>query len=170
MVRRVILIGFMGTGKTAVGRELARILGGEFVDLDEEVVRRAGLPVAEIFLRRGEGWFRRAEKEALATACRGASVVIAAGGGAACDAENLLEMRSAGTVVLLRAEPETILSRLEGDVSRPLLSGGDRREAVERLLAEREAWYSRADLAVATDGKDPGEVARSIARLVRERG
>ncbi len=123
--KNVYLAGFMGTGKTATARAIARTLGVPWVDLDEVIVRAEGLSVAEIFAQRGERAFRNAEHRALKAVLAGAGSVVALGGGAVCFERNRALLRGTGPVVLLTAPAETILKRVGRSPERPLLAGPD---------------------------------------------
>jgi shikimate kinase len=159
----VFLIGFMATGKTTVGRLVARRRGWTFVDLDESIVAAAGMPVAEIFAREGEAGFRRREAEALRAAAARRRTVIATGGGAACREENLTTMLGAGRVVALSATPAEVLRRTGRGSGRPLLDGkADSLGTAASLLAAREPFYARAHHTVDTVGKAPAEVATLV--------
>ena len=114
-LRNIILTGFSGTGKSQVAREVARVLGWELVDTDTDIVRREGKDVAEIFSEKGEGVFRRLEREALERACAGGGRVVATGGGVLMDADNQRLLFGSGLVVGLEARPETIYQRLSTD-------------------------------------------------------
>ena len=127
-MRNLILCGFMGCGKTTVGRRLARLTGRRFVDMDAVIEEEAG--VKEIFDRYGEADFRRREREACAALAAAEGLVIAAGGGALTFPENAAALAATGVIVLLEVSPETVLRRLEGDDSRPLLRRPDKAEAV----------------------------------------
>jgi shikimate kinase len=159
----IVLTGFMATGKSEVGRRLARRLGRAFVDTDHVVESRAGKSVAAIFASEGEPAFRRLEREAVADVVAQAEVVVALGGGAVLDPANVACVRQAGVLVCLTARPDTILARI-GDVAhRPLLAGGEPRATVERLLAERREAYERAaDLMVDTSDRSVDEVVDAI--------
>lgn len=163
----IVLTGFMCTGKSEVGRRLARRLGRPFVDIDQLVEARAGKTVAAIFADAGEATFRALEREAVADAIARRDPVIAVGGGAVLDAANLERLRAAGPVVCLTANADTILRRV-GDVSRrPLLAGDDPRAAVERLLAERRPAYERAaDVTVDTSDRTVDEVVADVRENV----
>ena len=166
----VILTGFMGTGKTEVGRRLARVLGRPFVDTDALVESSAGCSVAAIFASEGEAAFREREREAIARACTLAEAVVAIGGGALLDPENRRRLFAAGPVVCLRATPEEILRRVGEARDRPLLNGDGTASAAERLarieslLEARAAAYALSTHTVDTDGLTPDEVARRILR------
>ena len=165
--RPIVLVGMMGTGKTSVGRAIAEHLNIPFLDLDEEIERRAGKHVSEIFAEQGEGVFRLLESEALSDLVgRAASAfVLSTGGGVVTVARNR-ELLSEPTldVVLLEAPIDELLERLPTDDGRPLLRG-DRREALESLWLSREDHYRRtARVIVQTEGLSVEEVARSVLR------
>ena len=159
----VVLVGFMGSGKSSVGRELARRFGAPFVDVDEGIESAAGSPIRELFAREGEPAFREREKAALREALFVKGRVIATGGGAFSDGENRSLLRAYAPVVYLEAAVETLLERLAGDLGRPLLRGGDREEVVRELLARRIPGYRTADVTVRTDGRTVGDVAGQVA-------
>ena len=159
----VVLVGFMGSGKSSVGRELARRFGAPFVDVDERVESAAGSTIRDLFAREGEPAFREREKAALRDVLSVKGCVIATGGGAFADEENRVLLRSYAPVVYLEAAVETILVRIAGDLGRPLLRGVDRKEVVRELLSRRIPGYRTADLAVRTDGRSVEEVAGQVA-------
>src|SRR5512145_3150235 len=143
-----VLIGFMGAGKSSVGRVVARRLGAEFVDLDARIESAAGRSVQEIFASQGEGVFRDLEREAIRQAVSVPGRLLAAGGGAFCDAGNRVLLKGYAPVVFLEASPETVIERLSGDASRPLFPGADREAKVRELLARRRPSYEEADFSV----------------------
>ncbi len=155
----------MGTGKTSVGRLLARRLGWRFLDLDERIEAVAGKPVPAIFAEDGEHAFRELETEA----CRGletsTGLVVATGGGAVLRATNREALLAAGTVVCLEASPETILERVGAGGGRPVLGEGDRAERVRSLLAERADAYAALPYHVDTTGLTAEQVADRILAL-----
>jgi len=161
----VILIGFMGTGKSTVGRILAERLGAEFVDTDQVIEREQGMGIPDLFRERGEAAFRAIETETLKRLLDGSRRVIATGGGAVLAAENREAMRAGGTVVALKASPETIIRRVAGGEGRPLLAG-DAAANVRRLLELRKTAYDFADFTVVTDGLTADEVARRILHFL----
>jgi shikimate kinase len=163
--RTVWLVGMMGAGKSTVGAALARRLGVRFVDTDAEVVREAGASVAEIFEREGETAFRWRERRAI-EALRSEPCVVALGGGAIAQPGAADLLRKSGTVVYLRARPESLAARVGRAAGRPLLAGASADEQLERLrtlLAERAPYYESADLVVDTDGAAVGEVVERVA-------
>lgn len=160
----VALFGFMGVGKSVVGRMLAERLDLSFVDLDEEVVRRSGRSIEEIFQEDGEGRFREMEKNLVREYSQLDGQVIACGGGTVMDPENTEDLRRSSTMVLLTTEPEAILERVEseGDV-RPLLNVEDRLGKIRGLLSERwPSYLEAADLIVDTSEHPPHDVVGII--------
>ncbi|MFA6149547.1 MAG: shikimate kinase [bacterium] len=158
----VVLVGFMGSGKSSVGRELARRFGAPFVDVDERIEATAGCPIRDLFAREGEPAFRVREKAALRDVLSVKGCVIATGGGAFADEGNRVLLRSYAPVVYLEAAVETLLGRLAGDLGRPLLRGEDREEVVRELLSRRVPGYRTADVTVRTDGRTVEEVAGQV--------
>ncbi len=163
----IVLTGFMCTGKSEVGRRLAKRLGRAFLDTDQLVETRAGKTVAAIFAADGEAAFRALERDAVIEATSRRDPVIAVGGGAVLDGANVERLRGAGPVVCLTADRDAILRRV-GDVARrPLLAGGDPRATIDRLLAERRPAYERAaDAMVDTSDRTIDEVVEQIRELI----
>lgn len=167
----ITLTGFMGCGKSSVGRRLAKLLSCPFTDLDEYIAGRVGKSITEIFGEMGESGFRSIEcqclRELLESAPEGDSV-IALGGGAVTSADCVRLIHERAVCVHLTATPETLCERLARDTKRPLLHGGEPLEQIiHRLMGERAAIYSAAaDLSVATDGLTPMAVAREIYGLI----
>lgn len=148
----ITLTGFMGTGKTAVGKRLAKRLDWRFVDIDALIEAGACMPIAKIFAERGEQVFRRLERRHISRIIRGDRQVIATGGGAFIDAQNRARLRVSGPVICLTARPQTILNRVKGKIAlRPLLAGSaNPLVRVRTLLHERQRAYAQADLTVDT--------------------
>ncbi len=165
----VLMIGFMGSGKTSVGRELARMLGFRFVDTDEEVIRAAGgREVSQIFEEEGEAAFREREARILQMLAGEKNLVISTGGGLPVRDENRRLMETMGLVVWLDATREAILHRVAGNQNRPLLRGDNVEEEVSRMLTERRPIYEAlAELRIETDGLSVGDVAYGVAESVR---
>lgn len=167
MPDHVLLVGMMGSGKTTVGREVARLMGRPFRDSDEEVVARTGRSVPELFAGRGEASFRAEERAALAGALScGVASVIAVAGGAVIDPESRRRLRVGGAVVWLRASPATLSRRLGGGEGRPLLEqGGGTSAAISLIGARRRPVYgSLSDAVVDVDGIPRVEVAGRVRR------
>ena len=169
----VFLTGFMGTGKTKIGRLLAQRLGRVFLDTDHLIEERAGLSIPQIFATQGEAQFRQLEHQCLAEAAARPGAVIALGGGAIAQERNWeLLGRAAGVVVCLQASVDTILERVSRKEDRPLLAGlspQEKRAKVERLLAERAPFYHRADIQFHTsDEVDPETTAARLAKALEQ--
>lgn len=163
----LILTGFMGTGKTSVGRELARRLGRPFVDMDAEIEARAGKPIPHIFAQDGETSFRQMESALCKELSARQGLVIATGGGALVDPAIRAQMMSSGTVVCLTCDVEEILRRVTqtGNADRPLLNVADPRAEIERLLEVRRQAYAAIPWQVDTTELSMAEVAESVMAL-----
>ncbi len=146
----IILIGFMGTGKTTVGRALAKDLNRPFVDTDERLEATEEMSIARIFQTQGETAFRAKERKVISEVCKSPRQVIATGGGAIVDHQNAANMKSGGRVICLTASPEVLMHRLEGDSSRPLLRDSNPLQRINALLIERSDAYAQADFSVDT--------------------
>lgn len=168
-MKNVILTGFMGSGKSTVGRIVARRLGYEFRDLDAVIIEEAGLTINDIFARHGEPHFRAVESCAVAKVAGQGGLVIATGGGAVINPENRRMFRSSGIIINLTASVETIIERLRDDSSRPLLNGPDREGRISRLLMEREPFYADADIRIDTTGKKVEDVAAEILAYLKRK-
>ena len=172
-MKNIVLIGFMGTGKTSTGRSLAQRLGFCFIDLDQKIEEAAGMTIPEMFERYGEAYFRAREREAVVRASGRSHAVIATGGGTVKDPENRRTLRESGVVICLQADVDTILQRTQTRGERPVLDGrdeGDRRCAIKQLLEERRALYEEADFTVDTSDRSPLQVVDEIVRFLRGRG
>ena len=167
----MIITGFMATGKTEVGRRLARSLGRPFVDTDGLVEASAGRTVPDIFAAEGEARFREMERAAVIQACGVPDAVIATGGGTLLDPENRRRLAAAGPIVCLSATPDEILRRVGDPVSRPLLANGRNGTLarVRALLEERAPTYALATHAVDTSGLTVDQVVERVRALVGTR-
>jgi len=165
-VKNLFLTGFMGCGKTSVGKVLSSITGYRFVDLDQVIVDRAGKSIKEIFAAEGEQAFRRLESDVLEQVAREAGVVVSTGGGVVIAGGNREVMRRSGTIVNLTATVAALVARLSGDSERPLLQDDPSGERIAAMLAAREQYYADADLRIDTTGKKVESIAAEIvARL-----
>jgi shikimate kinase len=158
----IVLTGFMGTGKTAVGRRVADELHASFFDVDIVIERRAGVSVQQIFSAKGEPAFRELESTVIEELSVQNKVVIATGGGALINPKNRAHLQRNGILACLTAKTGTLLERLKEDMTRPLLAGEEMPQRIERLMKEREAVYALCPLQIATDGRTIAEVAGEI--------
>ncbi len=167
-MRNVILCGFMGCGKTTVGRELAARTGMTFVDMDVYIEEQAGMTVSDLFAHYGEEEFRRREREACRELAARTNQVIAAGGGALTFPVNAEALRQSGVIVLLEISPQAVLARLEGDTTRPLLQRPDKAEAVRQLLNDRLPLYQKAADCRVNAEQEPAAVAGDIVLAIKQ--
>lgn len=167
MHKPVVLTGFMGSGKTSVGRVLAAQLGCPLIDLDAVIVAEAGKSINDIFAEDGEAGFRILESECLERELRKGRVVISCGGGAVIDDNNRRLMRKLGFVVNLNASFSTTLARLRGVTDRPLYVGEDASNRVLELMKHREQYYRDADIRIDTNDKSVEDVAAEILTVLK---
>ena len=168
--RNVYLIGPMGSGKTAVGRRLATLLGIEFIDSDAEIEKRTGVDVRYIFEKEGEARFRERERDVIADLTALEGVVIATGGGVILDPANRERLAKTGTVVYLETTVDTLVRRTKSTKTRPLLMNDDPRAVLERLMVTRRPLYEQtADLRVETTGRQVRAVALDIQQRLAHR-
>lgn len=169
MKTNLALIGFMATGKSAVGQALAKKLGRKFVELDLLIERKAGKPVAEIFQQDGEIAFRELEIEATRQVTSEKNLVIACGGGIVLNKINVDRLREGAIIVYLTSSPAVILKRVSGDEGRPLLKTDDKALKIRELLVFRRPFYERAaDIKIDTSKLDINSVAKQIIDRLKE--
>lgn len=169
MKENIILTGFMGVGKTSLGKLLAQKLGRGFIDLDEKIERDSGLTIPEIFEKYGEKYFRELEKAAVKEVSTRKNIIIATGGGTVKDEENLNLLKNSGVIICLTTAPEEIFRRTERRGERPVLDGGgdERLETIKKLLAEREKFYSQADFNIDTTNWSPLQIVNEICEKMK---
>ena len=168
-MKNIILYGFMGTGKTTVGRMLATKSGSAFIDTDAEIVKRQGMSIPDIFATRGEEYFRQCEAELMQELAGKRGTIISTGGGTMRNPANVAALHGSGIVVYLVADVDTILARTQKQGERPVLDRasrqtGSRRAGIEQLIAERRAMYESVnpDLTVDTSNMTPLEIVTKI--------
>jgi shikimate kinase len=165
----IVLIGFMGAGKSSVGRTLERITHRRRFDTDEIIATRFGLTISQIFEKRGEESFRDAESGALAELSSETDSIIVTGGGIVLRESNTARLRELGSVIFLSADEETLFRRISRRPTRPLLQTTDPRATLKELLQLRLPLYrAAADVEVDTSGLTHDEVARSILKRIEE--
>jgi len=170
IMRNIILTGFMGTGKSTLGKHLAARMGYRFRDLDEMIVVHENMSVNEIFKQKGEPYFRALETSLICGISEDQGIVLSTGGGAVISPENRSMLRKMGLVVNLRAAPTALLERLSGENERPLLKGAKDTATVERMLQERETCYADADIRIDTTDKKMEDVADEIMLFLESNG
>ena len=157
------LIGFMGTGKTSVGRHVAEHLGFDFLDTDELIQSHTGRTIADIFAKDGEPAFRELERKVVQELSTREKTLISTGGGLPTNAENLDALKSFALVICLWASPEKIWERVKNQSHRPLLHDADPQQKIRELLAAREPFYRQADVLINTDLRSVREAAQQVA-------
>jgi shikimate kinase len=161
-IRNLALIGFMGTGKSSVGRLIAEQLHYSFIDTDELIEARAGKSISAIFAEDGESAFRQREKEIVAELATRNRSVVATGGGLGANEQNLASLKEHSLVVCLWASPEKIWERVRSQTHRPLLRETDPPAKIRQLLAAREPFYKQADVLLNTEVRSVKEVAQQV--------
>jgi shikimate kinase len=167
--KNIVLIGFMAVGKSVVGQKLAQNLKRPFVDLDQAIEDREGVEVKEIFARKGEAYFRKLEKETMKEVLSRDGQVIATGGGAVMDTENLRLLKQRSLLISLTASPNTLLRRSGSGNQRPLLKEDDKLGRIGELLTQREVVYRQAHFTIDTDQLSVDEVVERIMELLARR-
>ena len=167
-MNHIIMIGFMGAGKTSVGKRLASHLKLKFADTDDLIVAEQNMTVNQIFAEQGEPYLRTLETEMVKKLIQAKErMVISVGGGLPMTPANQPLLKELGTVVYLRAGVDTLMERLKMDTSRPLLKGGDLREKITVLMAAREATYEQvSDIRIHTDKKSFPEIVLEICEKI----
>ncbi|MBO5618343.1 MAG: shikimate kinase [Pseudobutyrivibrio sp.] len=159
----IVLIGFMGTGKSTISAYLSEQFGMEAIDMDQVISEREGMPISRIFEIHGEEYFRNAETNLLKELQTKKNVVISCGGGTPLREENVVEMKKNGKVVLLTAKPETIFNRVKDNHDRPLIENNKSVEFIEELMLKRKDKYiAAADVIIETDNKEKQQICHEL--------
>jgi shikimate kinase len=166
-MKNIVLAGFMGTGKTEVGRELARLLDLRLFDIDTEIENAEQMSINDIFKEFGEPRFREIETEMVRKISAKKNVIISTGGGVVLKDENMNALRQNGLLICLNARPETIFGRLQDNSDRPLLRVGNPLEKIRELLDLRRPCYEKAEIMIDTDNKTPLQIAEEIIGQIR---
>jgi len=167
--RNIILIGYMGSGKSTVGRKAAKAVKYLFLDTDDLIEKEEGMTIAKLFEEKGEPYFREKETETIKRLiAEPKGNIIATGGGLPMKAGNASLLKELGTVIYLKAETDTLVKRLSGDTARPLLKNGDLREKIETMLSVRGPVYEAcADMVLQTDNMSFYEIICQIENLLK---
>ena len=159
----IVLIGFMGTGKSTISAYLSEQFGMEAIDMDQVISEREGMPISRIFEIHGEEYFRNAETNLLKELQTKKNVVISCGGGTPLREENVVEMKKNGKVVLLTAKPETIFNRVKDNHDRPLIENNKSVDFIEELMLKRKDKYiAAADVIIETDNKEKQQICHEL--------
>ena len=164
----IVLIGFMGAGKSTISDFLKTVFAMDVVEMDQIIAEREGMSISDIFETYGEEYFRNLETELLIEMQSRKNVVISCGGGVPMRERNVVEMKKNGRVVLLTAKPETILNRVKDNHDRPLLEGNKNVDFIAELMEKRREKYEAAsDIVIETDGKDKLEICEELVHSLR---
>lgn len=164
----IILIGFMGTGKTAVGKRLANILHMDFYDTDQEIEKVTGMTMNRLYQKYGEIRFRSEEELMLQKLVKKENAIIATGGGMVLDQEIIDKLRQHGILICLTANPDIIYERVKRRNNRPLLKKGNLYENIVKLLQERDNFYKYADFTIDTSNLDFEQIINEILKFLNE--
>ncbi len=165
--KNIVLVGLMGSGKSAIGRSMAKKLGRRFIDTDRYIERKAGKTIPEIFNEEGELRFRSLEKETIKKISQYVGIVISTGGGTIRDLENFNWLKESGWIIALYASPATLYKRIEGKRIRPLLSNEeDPLKKLEEIFNERKGMYAQADFQIDTEDKEIDQIVDEIINLL----
>ena len=161
----IVLVGFMGTGKTRIGQDVAKRLGLRFVDMDDCIVERAGKPIPEIFADDGEPHFRSIERQVVIDLAGETGHVIATGGGVVLNPDNIRDFNEQGLVICLSATPEVILERVQHDTNRPLLNADDKMAKIRGILDTRQPLYDAIPNKIDTSEMTVDDVVDRVVAL-----
>ncbi len=163
----VLLIGFMGSGKSTVSSELSKLLRMEEIDMDQYIEDKEGRTIKEMFEKDGEEYFRNRETQAVNDFKSKKGVIVSCGGGAVLRQENVEAMKAQGKIILLTASPETTLERVKDTTARPILNGNMNVEFIQQLMGKRADKYKNAaDITIMTDNKNVDEICNEIIALL----
>ncbi|MFI3207803.1 MAG: shikimate kinase [Eubacteriales bacterium] len=170
-MKNIVLIGFMGSGKSTVAKVLKSRTKMKIIDTDREITKRAGMTIPEIFEKHGEEYFRNLETTLLEDLQSQENIIVSCGGGIVLKEENVAKMQKIGTVVLLSASPITTFHRVKNNTNRPLLNGNMNVPYIQKLMVARKPYYKRAaQVTVVVDHKGLRQVAEEIIEKVEGRG
>lgn len=167
-IRNLALVGFMGVGKSTIGKQTATLLDFEFLDTDAWIEHTVGKPISQIFVEQGEAHFRDCEAALVRDLAQRDRLVISTGGGLAANPDHMASLKSHALVVCLWASPETIWERVRHQDHRPLLQTPNPLESIRQLLAEREPVYRQADILVNTEVRTTKEIVHQVLHQFRQ--
>ena len=165
----IVLIGFMGAGKSTIAKTLQRELGFPLVEMDERIVQEQGMSINDIFAQYGEAHFREIESQLVVDLGKQEPSIVSCGGGVVVRPENTQNMKKSGRIVLLKASPETIFERVKNSTDRPILNGHMNVEYIAELMEKRRVLYEEAaDITIQTDGKTREQICEEIIGKLRD--
>jgi shikimate kinase len=164
----IVLVGFMGTGKTQVGRKVAQLTGLKYISTDQMIEEREGKTIPQIFEQSGEGYFREVERKIVAEVSKMDGLVIDAGGGVVLREDNVKDLKANGVLICLEARPEVIFERMKDKMDRPLLNVEDRLSRIRDLLEKRKPYYAKADYFIDTSDLSIEEVANRVIQIYEQ--
>lgn len=165
-MKNIVLVGFMGTGKTAVAKLLSKRLRMRYVSTDELIEKREKQPIADIFAKKGEEYFRQAEEKVVKDVSSMKDIVIDAGGGVVIKEENIKKLKKNGIIICLTATADVILERTKGYKHRPILNVDEPKKKIEELLLARTPYYKKANYTIDTSKASVKEVVEKIERIL----
>ncbi len=166
--KNIVLVGFMGCGKSTIGKKLARLTEYRFIDMDKEIEAQAGMRISEIFEKYGEDCFREKEAMLCEELSESGGCIIATGGGVIKSTKNMELLKKNGTVIYIKASPEHIYHNVKYDNTRPLLAVGDKKRRISELLEERKPLYEeRSDITADITGKTAAEAAEVVLNMLK---
>ena len=163
-MKNIVIVGFMGTGKTAVARLIAQNLNRQFINTDAMIEKKSRMSINDIFKKKGESYFRGLERKIIAGLSKKHDAVIDAGGGIVINESNVKDLKANGVIFCLNATPEIVLRRTGKYTHRPLLNVIDPLAEIKKLMKKRKSYYKRADYQIDTSGKSVDEVSREIIK------
>jgi len=166
--RNIVLIGFMGCGKSLTSNRLAEILNRQVISTDKLVEQREGQSIAEIFEKSGEGYFRNIEKEIIKEISGQSDMIIDCGGGIVMDEENMAHLKENGLVIYLSTSPESIYKNIKHRTERPLLNVENPQLKITELLEERRPYYEKADVTIDVDHKAINQIAEDVLKVLED--
>lgn len=170
MKKNIVLVGFMGTGKTSVGKELAKRLKTKFIEIDEKIEKKEGKTIDEIFKEKGEQYFRQVEQKIAKEVADISFATISTGGGIVINEENIKNLKKNGIIVCLEAKPEVIFDRVKKETHRPLLKVENPGQRIKELLEKRKLFYQKADFHIDTSNLSVSQVVNKIIEIYSKNG
>jgi len=166
-MRNIIIVGFMATGKTTVAKALAKKLGRTYVSIDDEIEKRSGAEISDIFKNKGEAYFRKLEKEIIESVSEKNDQIIDTGGGAVLDKDNMLNFKKNGIVICLWSSAGVIFERTRKSIHRPLLNVEDPENEIKKLSQTRRPFYEKADFHIDTTDFDINAIIEKINEIIK---